>query len=259
MSIEESFRDRTFVVSDPDARIRRDDDPMAFVPVAGGFKAIPQGTTVRITDVKLAEVGSRSRMVLGRAASADGAQVFGWTSTKNLEGQFVNETIGAVRPEPGANRFGPNAAWAGGQFLGQIDLAAIVDTTFDIERIALRTAAPFAALVAAARAAGVALTLNSGFRSYGEQKNLFDGFQRGLPGFNTAAKPGFSNHQNGIAFDISVRGGDGNPVYEWLKKNATSFGFVRTVSKEPWHWEFDEAKAAVAKGNGTFKTANVTV
>jgi hypothetical protein len=30
------------------------------------------------------------------------------------------------------------------------------------------------------------------------------------------------------------------------------------VSKEPWHWEFDEPKAQRALAAGTFKTANVT-
>ena len=90
------------------------------------------------------------------------------------------------------------------------------------------------------------MLLDSGFRSYPEQKQLHDGFTRGLLGFNTAAPPGFSKHQNGIAFDLSVPGGDGNPTYEWLKLHATTFGFVRTVSKEPWHWEFDEPKAQFA-------------
>lgn len=49
-----------------------------------------------------------------------------------------------------------------------------------------------------------------------------------------------------------------NPTYEWLKRNATAFGFVRTVSKEPWHWEFDELKAQLALAERTFKTSAVT-
>ena len=259
MNFSESFRDRTFMVADPDARIRRDEDLMAFVSGAGGgFQAIARGTEVRIVEVRIAETGSRSSIVFGRAISIDGTRTFGWTSTRNLEGKFMNETLGPIRPEPGANRFGPNAAWSGGEFLGQLELAAIVDSKLEIERLALATIEPYAALVAAAAQDGVLVTLNSGFRSYPEQKLLHDGFSRGLPGFNTAAKPGFSKHQNGIAFDISVPGGDGNPTYEWLKRNATAFGFVRTVSKEPWHWEFDEPKAQAALAAGTFKTSNVT-
>lgn len=260
MNLAESFRDKIFVVVDADARIRRDDDLMAFVPAAGdGFQAIPKGTKVQIVEVKVAETGSRGSIVFGRATSVDGAQVFGWTSTRNLGGKFMNETIGVVRPLPRASRFGPNAAWSNGEFLGQLELAAIVDSKLELERLALKTIEPYLALVAAAAENGVLVLLNSGFRSYPEQKHLHDGFTRGLPGFNTAAKPGFSKHQNGIAFDLSVPGGDGNPTYEWLKGHATGFGFVRTVSKEPWHWEFDEPRARLALAAGTFKTSAAIV
>lgn len=259
MNLAESFRGKTFVVVDSDARIRRDEDLMTFLLDAGGhFQTIPKGTKVKIVEVRVVEAGSRSNIVFGQATCADGNQVFGWTSTRNLDGKFMNETIGVVHPEPGAGRFGPNAAWARGEYLGQLDLVAVVDSKLEIERLALPTVEPYAALVDAGAQNDVLVTLNSGFRSYPEQKHLRDGFERGLPGFNNAAKPGFSNHQNGIAFDLSVPGGDGNPTYEWLKRNATVFGFVRTVSKEPWHWEFDESKAQVALAAGTFKTSTVT-
>lgn len=143
------------------------------------------------------------------------------------------------------------------QLLGQIDLVEIVDNKLEIKRIAMKTIEFYSRMIKAASDAGVSVALNSGFRSYPEQKYLWDGYSRRLPGFNKAAKPGFSNHQNGIAFDIAVAGGSGNPTYDWLKTHATSFGFVRTVSGEPWHWEFDPEKADRAKARGTFKTPNV--
>lgn len=49
------------------------------------------------------------------------------------------------------------------------------------------------------------------------------------------AKPGFSNHQKGIAFDFNTS--DDN-VYKWLKENGLKYGFVRTVKQEKWHWEY---------------------
>ncbi len=75
------------------------------------------------------------------------------------------------------------------------------------------------------------MTINSAFRSYREQEALYEGFIKKLPGFNTAAKPGASKHQNGVAFDIQVAGGAGDPCYDWLTKNAPQRGFVRTVEQ----------------------------
>lgn len=167
MNFAESFRDKIFVVVDSDARIRRDDDLMEFVPAAGGgFQVIPKDIKVQIVEVKVAEAGSSSSIVFGRATSVDRTRVLGWTSTRNLGGKFMNETIGVVQPVPGASRFGPNAAWSDGEFLGQVDLAAIVDSKLDLERLALKTIEPYLALVAAAAENGVLVLLNSGFRCW---------------------------------------------------------------------------------------------
>ena len=233
---------------------------MSFVRSANGeFPRIPVGHQVHIDAVQLVEAGSQSFKLSGHAVKADDLSPIGWTSTANFVGKFRNETIGSVRPEPGAGRFGRNAAWSDGQYLGQIELVAIVDERLEIEYLAAASVGAYTTLVAAAAREGITLTLNSGFRSYPEQKHLRDGFERHLPGFNTAAKPGYSKHQNGIAFDLVVPGGDGNPTYEWLKRHGPSFGFVRTVNKEPWHWELDPQKAQVALASNTFKTASVLV
>lgn len=266
----DSYLSKTFEVTDPDARLRKPGDLMTFLVYTaadppppgvamGDFKRIPQRTKVKVDDIEIFRTGASGSIVFGHAMSADGASEFGWTSTRNFAGKFVNETLGEVAPERGAGKFGPNAAWSGGRFIGQRTLVEIVDFTLEIERIALDTLEPYLKLVIAAAADNVSVAINSGFRSYPEQKFLYDGFTRHLPGFNRAAPPGTSKHQNGIAFDIRVAGGDGDPVYEWLKKNGPAHGFVRTVNKEPWHWEFDEIKARKAVANRTFKTANVHV
>jgi D-alanyl-D-alanine carboxypeptidase len=270
MSQTDSYIGKTFTVVDPDARIRRPGDLMEFqkytaadpLPpgeMVGNFKRVQQNTKVKVDDIEIVHTGSSGSIVFGHALSLDGATEFGWTSTRNFAGKFVNETLGELSPAPRAGKFGPNAAWAGGNFLGQRTLVEIVDAKLEIERIALDTLEPYLALVSAAAADSVSIAINSGFRSYPEQKLLFDGFKKHLPGFNTAAPPGTSKHQNGIAFDIRVAGGDGDPVYEWLKKNGPAHGFIRTVNKEPWHWEFDKVKAAKAVANHTFKASNVAV
>ncbi|MDQ0513521.1 M15 family metallopeptidase [Ancylobacter amanitiformis] len=268
MSVQESFHDRAFTVADPYARVRNDHDLLSYATYqqgeplpaganVGDFKRIARGTQPVVVEVKVLTTGSQSKTVFARTNAANGAPL-GWTSTRNLDGKFINETIGALPPSEGDGRFGPNAAWSGWHFLGQIDLVEIVDNTLEIERIALSSASHYFAMTEAAKAAGVAVALNSGFRSYHEQKFLWEGFSRGLPRFNKAAKPGTSNHQNGIAFNIAVAGGAGSPVYDRLKVHATSFGFLRTVSSEPWLWEYDPAKAATARQRGTFKEPDVS-
>ena len=99
--------------------------------------------------------------------------------------------------------------------------------------VALWSAAKFEAMRAAAAADGITLRLNSGFRSYAEQVALYA--KSFLPGEPVAAKPGYSNHQNGKAFDIDVKLGR---TYQWLGDNAARFGFRRTVKSEAWHWEY---------------------
>lgn len=83
----------------------------------------------------------------------------------------------------------------------------------------------------AADAAGVKLAINSGFRTMSEQQYLYKCYQTGnCNNGNLAAKPGYSNHQSGIALDLTTS--------SWLAKNGTKYGFVRTVPSEAWHWEY---------------------
>jgi hypothetical protein len=270
MSKTEGYKDKTFTVTDPDARIRKASDltqfeqykagdPLPPGAAVGDFKRIAKNTKVRVDQIKILPTGSKRSIVFAHAMSAGGGTELGWTSTRNFEGRFINETLREVPPPAGTGRFGPNAAWSKGSFIGQRTLVDIVDAGLEIERIALDTLDAYLGLVDAAARDDVTVAINSGFRSYPEQKVLYEGFVKGLPGFNLAAKPGRSNHQNGIAFDIAVPGGAGNPIYDWLTKNAPRHGFVRTVNKEPWHWEFDRPKADAAIAKGTFKTSGVTI
>jgi LAS superfamily LD-carboxypeptidase LdcB len=65
--------------------------------------------------------------------------------------------------------------------------------------------------------------------------------------FPQVAPPGKSNHGNGIGLDLNTGGfpaypdkpfSQGGKIMEWLTKNAHRFGFMRSVSSEPWHWEY---------------------
>jgi LAS superfamily LD-carboxypeptidase LdcB len=95
------------------------------------------------------------------------------------------------------------------------------------------TAKAFRVMAKAARKAGIDIGIRSGFRSQEKQKRLYHEYVKGWG--NLAARPGYSNHQNGKALDIYITD---YKVYEWLKKNAAKFGFKRTVRREAWHWEY---------------------
>jgi LAS superfamily LD-carboxypeptidase LdcB len=92
------------------------------------------------------------------------------------------------------------------------------------------------------------LVINSAWRSATTQSY----FARTRGEF--AAPPGRSEHQLGIAIDISVRDQKPNEyfgdsaVYQWMKVNAAEYGFVQSFTREdsllfgtpeePWHWRF---------------------
>lgn len=255
MSSIESFRGRKCVVDDREARLRKADalDESIALP-GGGFATIAKGTEVEIDEVRLVPAGAKRVVVFAHVAKPGGGTAIGWTSAANLRGKCLSETVGAIAPPANASRFGGHAAWENGKFLGQVTLVKVIGTDNEVEVIAEKTVDEFLAMVAAARADEIPIGLNSGFRSFPEQKDLHDGFVRGLPGFNPANRPGHSNHQNGVAFDIAVGGGGSNPTYVWLTRNATRFGFVRTVKREAWHWEFLPDKAAAARRRGSFAT-----
>ena len=59
------------------------------------------------------------------------------------------------------------------------------------------------------------------------------------------ARPGYSNHQQGLAVDINRAPGDNpetaaydSPVDLWLRKHAIDYNYHNTIEIEPWHWEY---------------------
>lgn len=122
-----------------------------------------------------------------------------------------------------------------------IDLAEIAPGKL----LEIEAAIQFKRMQAAARQAGHELIVNSAFRDMETQRRLWAermnadgtpnavGKQKGV-----AARPGYSNHQSGIALDIDVEEGGIRPVYWWLVENAHLFGWRRTVRSENWHFDY---------------------
>lgn len=93
----------------------------------------------------------------------------------------------------------------------------------------------------------------SGFRSYNVQKNLYNSYVR-RDGVKNAdrysARPGYSEHQTGLAFDINYADSrfTGTPQAIWLAENAYKYGFILRYPEgkehitgymyEPWHYRY---------------------
>lgn len=56
------------------------------------------------------------------------------------------------------------------------------------------------------------------------------------------ARPGFSNHESGLAVDFTYRGSTirsrSSAAFRWLNRNAGRYG-LRNLPSEPWHWSVD--------------------
>lgn len=137
----------------------------------------------------------------------------------------------------------------------------------DVEKSYLRKEAARALeeMFAQAKKEGIELYAVSGYRSYERQKILFDlevtkvGEEKAI---EAVAYPGNSEHQSGLAMDISSpsvnyeltqKFGE-TPEGIWLKENAHKFGFILRYPKEkeaitgykyePWHFRYVGKEAA---------------
>lgn len=132
------------------------------------------------------------------------------------------------------------------------------------------TAAAAEQLFGAAAADGVVLTLASGYRSFATQTVTYGGYvnTRGQAEADTAsARPGYSEHQTGWAFDIGDGGGACSfqpcfaeqPAALWARNNAHRFGFVVRYPSmfqditgyyyEPWHLRYIGTEASTDMAN----------
>ena len=137
------------------------------------------------------------------------------------------------------------------------------------------TAAAAEAMFAAAARDGVAMVLASGYRSYATQAATYNGYvaARGQADADTAsARPGYSEHQTGWAFDIADGGGGcsfqpcfaDQPAAAWARTNGHRFGFVVRYPwmfhhitgyfYEPWHLRYIGVEAATDMANRGINT-----
>lgn len=114
-------------------------------------------------------------------------------------------------------------------------------------RLEPKTAKALAKLFKAAAKAGHTLAIRSGYRSYASQSAVY------VAGSTTIAPPGASEHQTGLAVDLSSTSARGyafgtSAAGQWVRDNAARFGFIvrypegeeasTGIVYEPWHLRY---------------------
>lgn len=103
---------------------------------------------------------------------------------------------------------------------------------------------------------GVHLMVNSSYRPYKEQEEVYNSFKQVSLQYADAyaARPGFSEHQTGLAIDITslehpyVKDFKVSEEYKWLKENCHKYGFILRYPEgkeyltgyntESWHFRY---------------------
>lgn len=99
-----------------------------------------------------------------------------------------------------------------------------------------------------AQSEGLSLIINSSYRTFEEQKKIYNNYDD-----DYASRPGFSEHQTGLALDIVTPGASGSAFentaeFRWLQTNAHKYGFILRYHKdkehitgyeyESWHYRY---------------------
>ncbi len=150
----------------------------------------------------------------------------------------MNAVAEAELAPPGADGLSPFAA--GGGYDGPLAYRQGVPMRPDV-------ALAFDRMERAAKADGVGLAVNSGYRSDAEQAELF----ARNPDPRWVAPPGTSLHRFATELDL------GPPsAYAWLAAHAGRFHFVQRYPHEPWHFGFtlNARSTRRSPGDGTRRT-----
>lgn len=113
----------------------------------------------------------------------------------------------------------------------------------------------FISMYTAAKEENLNLIINSSYRSFANQKSIYDDrvLSTGVKAADSyAARPGHSEHQTGLALDIDAFGND-NPFeesdeFKWMQEHAHEYGFILRYPKdkeyltgysyESWHYRY---------------------
>lgn len=122
--------------------------------------------------------------------------------------------------------------------------------------ISAKAAGDFNRMFTDAAAAGQGFSVSSSYRSYATQVSTYN-YWVSVNGQAVAdtvsARPGFSEHQTGLAVDVAAGGCNlncfgGTSQYQWFQANAANYGFIQRYyaglehitgyASEEWHYRY---------------------
>lgn len=114
----------------------------------------------------------------------------------------------------------------------------------------------FKEMADAAKKENLTLIINSGYRSYKDQLDIYNDYKNSKGeeyADSIAARPDFSEHQSGLSLDIITYGYNGktfdtSDAFAWLSENSYKYGFILRYPKgkenitgyeyESWHYRY---------------------
>lgn len=141
--------------------------------------------------------------------------------------------------------------------LEEISSKYFIDGNYYVRKLRKEAKEAFEKLCETAKEDGYSIYGQSGYRPYSMQKNLYDNaVDYGGTEYadSDTARPGHSEHQTGLAIDVSsTKSGnmlnfENTTSFKWMIENAHKFGFILRYTKgyenihgyiyEPWHYRY---------------------
>ncbi|MDB5176369.1 MAG: putative Serine-type D-Ala-D-Ala carboxypeptidase [Candidatus Saccharibacteria bacterium] len=146
-------------------------------------------------------------------------------------------------------------------------------TSFNGYVVSAKIVPDLTAMFNAAASAGVPLSMTSSYRSYANQVATYNNWVT-VNGSTAAAdtvsaRPGYSEHQTGLAMDLSAGGCSlecfrSSAQYAWMQANAATYGFIERYpaglesvtgySPEAWHYRYIGPTTALEMKSKSIKT-----
>lgn len=199
-------------------------------------------------------------------------------TARDFTGEFTLEVVGPTPDGLSAktlliNRYSPvSDRYTAGTLKTREDVLYAYGSESDVSMLESETADAMYEMFEAAKADGYTLYVLSAYRDWNEQKDLYDEAEAEEKGQRSVAAPGTSEHQSGLAADISWSESyfylyyemDETAEFKWLTENSWKYGFVLRYPEgyedvtgykfEPWHYRYIGKEDAAAYHEGGYRT-----